>query len=61
MPLPYRIIVSDGSSGKTSILCYTITRTDAQQVVDDLAARRPDLRFAILADEDGDEDDGATR
>jgi hypothetical protein len=54
--VPYHILVNDANTGKDAILCHAATREDARQAVNDLAVERPDLRFAILADEEPDRD-----
>lgn len=47
------VILADVSGAENPILCYTLTREEAEQIVRDLSERHPDQRFAIVADDDG--------
>jgi len=50
--LPYGIILADTSTGESSVLCYVLTHQEAQQIVSDLNEQHPDMRFAVVPDED---------
>lgn len=47
------VILADVSGAENPVLCYTLTRAEAEQIVRDLSEQHPGLRFAIVADEDG--------
>ncbi len=55
-PVSCHIILADMSNGENPVLCYTLSRAEAEQIVRDLSERHPDLRFAIVAQEDDDAD-----
>lgn len=48
----YTVIIADTANGQRSVLCYTLTRKEAEEIVRGLAEQHPDLRFAIVADEE---------
>lgn len=50
----YAVIVADTTNGQKSILCYTLTRAEAEEVVRGLSEQHPGFRFAIVAEEDRD-------
>ena len=50
----YTVIVADTTKGERSVLCYTLTRVEAEEIVRGLSEQYPDFRFAIVADEDAD-------
>jgi hypothetical protein len=55
--MPYHVLSTDIRSGESRILCSTLTRSEAEQLVREFGPRDRDLRFAIVADEEEDESD----
>ena len=52
IPAPYHVLASDPATGETVALCITLTREDAQQIVDDLTAEHPHMRFGVVVSEE---------
>lgn len=50
--LPYSIVYTDPVTGDRGVLCYAPTREGAYEITADLAKEHPDLRFAVIVDDD---------
>jgi len=50
--LAYSIVYTDPVTGETGVLCYAPTREGAHEITTELANAHPDLRFAVVSDDE---------